>query len=547
MRIIEFMTCPLSYFGGLNLGKTAAAVAIGQGALVHLQRTHPSFAKHTRTITESLWVLNFLGTCWTAGRLINVLQNRYNIEFYSPDMLKTAKGWSMKKVILFNGIGCVFIFLSVEFKLFESLSTPLRNALKHRDDLSKTNETVSWDAPDLYHQSRLFYLTQGILHLSLVMFGENRLASLIAAAGYAGTFYSSTKMEWVQLHSKNDARYEALLIPHPDQEDKWTLCPEGHYHDMSLIDSLAQQLLDFRDKTTKDFPHCSEKGCTQAPVYARCYDENGKFQGGNPSESPAILYLAYTTLQLYLAYIQYTTPQVARPIYNAQMALMMVDGARCLAAGRLSQNAFKILIAVSLLSFTYFFVMEKDVATIPKTFKDMEVKAFSPLSFKMMKMALITKTLLDLIRVSESQKLLPLFAVTALLSVMTLYYIAELQFFSIKRTLKNPLKDRKIHAIDHLELKKYRETVQAVTLDFEFINPSSYASSEESLQKIYDYTSDIFEDSDWWLYEKSYDAGNSFKGHAIVHSLKDFPFLRSSYHAFFENNLKPYKLTLNFK
>ncbi|QVL55125.1 MAG: hypothetical protein KFB95_07355 [Simkaniaceae bacterium] len=536
LRIVEYGSSYLSYFGGMNLGKAYCALAVGQGAMAHLQRTHPSFAKETRTITEALYVLNLFGVLWSSGKLINVLSKKYKIAFFSPDVRGlnwTLPEWSMERILFVNGLGIAL--LKGSYHGLPILSSYIRGSFRQGRTQNNAEGKLEWKAPDLYHQSRLLYLSQIVLNVALLIVGSNRMETLFTLGGLSGALYSSVKMQWLKFSATDDKVYEVLLLPDPEDSQRRFVCQ--HRHSVTvvrLMNHLASQLL-----SKRGLPNCPKKGCNEAPSYARYWDQSR--WTGSGSRGFSVLYLGYGITQLFLAYMQYRKPLLARSIYKMQLAMMCADGVRNLTVGEMSRRVFPLFVAISALTFAYIFMLEKDLhpsaleklkSRIPEAdLQNIKIGTLPPFSYKLMKWLLVNKILVDLTDIPHSDQKKFLYS-SALIGALSLYYLSKLNWLSFERKITRPLEGHSIRMFENVstfpkELNNsvadtFKRRVESTTISLQFLDPSSIllADNGEAIRAIYDYTTDFFKDSFWECYLLSSSTGKKLRVEAQVLSGK---------------------------
>lgn len=516
IRVVEYCSSYLSHLGGMNLGKAYCAFAVGQGVATHLQRTYPSFAKETRTITEALYVLNLLGVLWTSGKLIHVLSKKYEIAFFSPTVRSsnwTLSEWSKKKILLVNGLGLAL--LKGSYHGLPVLSSYIRESFKQGRTQQNENGTLEWKSPELYHHSRLLYLSQIVLNVALCVVGSNRIETLLTLGGLGGTLYSSVKMQWLKFSATDDKVYEVLLLSDPEDREKRFVCQHRHsVKVVRLMNHLASELF-----SNGELPKCPERACNEAPSYARFWD--GRLWTGSKSTGRSVLYLGYGMTQLFLAYMQYRKLLLARSIYNVQLAMMCADGVRTLTIGKMSRQVFQLFVATSALTFAYIFMLEKDLcplvleklkSKIPEgDLQNIKIETLPPFHYKLMKWVLVNKVLVDLTDIPNlDQKKFLYFS--ALIGALSLYYLSKLNWISFERKIIRPLDNHSIRMFKNVfrfpeELNNsvastFKNGVESTTLRLQFLDPSSmlFSDNGEGIRAIYDYTSDFFKDSFWECY-----------------------------------------------
>ena len=532
LRVVEYCSSYLSHFGEMNLGKAYCAFAVGQGAAAHLQRTHPSFAKETRTITEALYVLNFFGVLWTSGKLINVLSKKYKIAFFSPDVRGlnwTLPEWSAKRILLVNGLGIALVKGS--YHGLPILSSYIRESFRQGRTQRNAEGALEWKAPDLYHQSRLLYLSQLVLNVALLIVGNNRMETLFTLGGLSGTLYSSVKMEWLKFSATDDKVYEVLLLPDPEDRQRRFVCQHRHsVKVVRLMNHLATRLL-----SKRGLPNCPKKECNEAPSYARYWDHSR--WTGSGSRGFSVLYLGYGITQLFLTYMQYRKPLLARSIYKMQLAMMCVDGVRSLTVGKMSRWVFPLFVATSALTFAYIFMLEKDLSSsaleklksrIPEAdLQNIKIGTLPPFSYKLMKWLLVNKILVDLTDIPNSDQKKFLYS-SALIGALSLYYLSKLNWFSFERKITRPLDNHSIRMFKNVstfpeELNNsvantFKRSVKSTTIRLQFLDSSStlFSDNGEAIRAIYDYTTDFFKDSFWECYLRISSSGKELSAEAQV-------------------------------
>ena len=532
LRIVEYCSSYLSYFGGMNLGKAYCAFTVGQGAAAHLQRTHPSFAKETRTLTEALYVLNLLGTLWASGKLIHVVSKKYKITFFSPDIRNlnwTLPEWSMDRILLVNGLGIALLIGS--YHGLPILSSYIRGSFRQGRTQHNTEGKLEWKAPEIYHQSRLLYLSQIVLNMALLIVTSNRMETLFALGGLTGALYSSVKMQWLKFSATDDKAYEILLLPDPEDREKIFVCQHRHsVKVVRLMNHLATQLL-----SRKGLPNCPNRGCNEAPSYARYWDHSR--WTGSGSKGFSVLYLGYGMTQLFLAYMQHKKPLLARSIYNAQLAMMCADGVRNLTVGEMSRRVFPLFVAISSLTFAYIFMLEKDLhpsvleklkSKLPEgDLQNIKIGTLPPFSYKLMKWLLVNKILVDLTDIPKSDQKKFLYS-SALIGALSLYYLSKLNWLFFERKITRPLDNHSIRMFENVILSPkelgssvanaFKNGVESTTIKLQFIDSSStlFSGDGEAIRAIYDYTSDFFKDSFWECYLKVSSQSKKLKVEAQV-------------------------------
>ncbi len=532
LRIVEYGSSYLSYFGGMNLGKAYCAFAVGQGAAAHLQRTHPSFAKETRTITEALYVLNFLGILWTSGKLIHVLSKKYEIAFFSPTVRSsnwTLSEWSIKRILIVNGLGIALVKGS--YHVLPILSFYIRESFRQERIQRNAEGTLEWKAPDLYHQSRLLYLSQLVLNVALLIVGSNRVETLFTLGGLSGTLYSSVKMEWLKFSATDDKVYEVLLLPDPEDSQRRFVCQHRHSETVvRLMNHLATRLI-----SKRGLPNCPNRGCNETPSYARYWDHSR--WTGSGSKGFSVLYLGYGMTQLFLAYMQHKKPLLARSIYNAQLAMMCADGVRNLTVGEMSRRVFPLFVAISALTFAYIFMLEKDLhpsaleklkSKLPEEdLQNIKIGTLPPFSYKLIKWFLVNKILVDLTDIPKSDQKKFLYS-SALIGALSLYYLSKLNWLSFERKITRPLEGHSIRMFENVSTfpkelnnsvaNSFKNGLESTTIRLQFLDPSSilFADNGEAIRVIYDYTTDFFKDSFWECYLKVSSQSKKLKVEAQV-------------------------------
>jgi len=516
LRVVEYCSSYLSHFGEMNLGKAYCAFAVGQGAAAHLQRTHPSFAKETRTITEALYVLNLFGVLWSSGKLIHVLSKKYKVAFFSPDVRGlnwTLPEWSIKRILLVNGLGIALVKGS--YHGLPILSSYIRASFRQGRLQHNAEGRLEWKAPELYHQSRLLYLSQIVLNVALLIVGSTRMETLFTLGGLSGTLYSSVKMQWLKFSATDDKVYEVLLLPDPEDRGRRFVCQDRHSVTVvRLMNHLASQLL-----SKRGLPKCPKRGCNEAPSYARYWDQSR--WTGSGSRGFSVLYLGYGITQLFLAYMQYRKPHLARSIYKMQLAMMCADGVRSLTVGKMSRRVFPLFVATSALTFAYIFMLEKDLSSsaleklksrIPEAdLQNIKIGTLPPFSYKLMKWLLVNKILVDLTDIPNSDQKKFLYS-SALIGALSLYYLSKLNWLSFERKITRPLDNHSIRMFENVstfpkELNNsvantFKRRVQSTTIRLQFLDSSSilFSDNGEAIRAIYDYTTDFFKDSFWECY-----------------------------------------------
>lgn len=428
-----------------------------------------------------------------------------------------------------NGLGLAL--LKGSYHGLPVLSSYIRGSFRQGQAQHHAEGTLEWKAPDLYHQSRLLYLSQIVLNMALLIVGSNRMETLFTLGGLSGTLYSSVKMEWLKFSATDDKVYEVLLLPDPKDSQRRFVCQHRHSETVvRLLNQLAEQLL-----SKKGLPKCPKRGCNEAPSYARYWDHSR--WTGSGSRGFSVLYLGYGMTQLFLAYMQHRKPLLARSIYKMQLAMMCVDGARSLTVGKMSRHLFPLFVATSALTFAYIFMLEKDLcpsaleklkSKIPEAdLQNINIGTLPPFSYKLMKWLLVNKILVDLTDIPNSEQKTFLYS-SALIGALSLYYLSKLNWFSFERKITKPLEGHSIRMFENVSLfpkelnnsvaNTFKNGVESTTIRLQFIDSSSilFSDNGEAIRAIYDYTTDFFKDSFWECYLFSSSTGKELRVEAQV-------------------------------
>ncbi|MCB1109993.1 MAG: hypothetical protein KDK64_03360 [Chlamydiia bacterium] len=562
LRAGEFVFANSINLASYNMSRVFGAGILLQAGAVHLQRTNPQVAKDTQKYTNILLIFNAIGAFWTFGSLAKALQEKYDLTLMSPKMLScnwTTPDWSMGRIFSFNAkflvAGTVsFIVLHYLTDTLSQLPHPRRaqHAMAPRGNVSQ-----SYEAPFNYRLSRTLYMSQLILNLALVHFGTKRMESLLSVVGLAATLFSSAKMEWLSLSARStgqaqEMNYKVLLVPetsicsHGHVEAKEALITRmrqafhaivchaddnAHYLEVPIYRDGRRVGTDYKLSLPRNLlPKCS--GCDERPASAQlsCV-KRIQYTGAHntpKSDFGASLYLTYSIIQLSLVVAQQKYPHLAGVIFKAQKVMIGLDVIAFM--GKVvdyhdmyqrewGTEAILGALAASALAVGYLIYLHKTEGTeslvdhlkgtVPESnLSNLTITKTPPVSFRVMQWMLLNKILLDLALAPNTENE-SLHLASAVVGMIALYRLSQLQFISFERKMSLPLQDRSFKLFD-LSLS---ESAEAARLNFEstltdanprfrFVvsQPLSDEAMKSTLQGIYDYSNKFFDDSYWQYY-----------------------------------------------
>ena len=227
--------------------------------------------------------------------------------------------------------------------------------------------------------------------------------------------------------------------------------------------------------------------------------------------------IAYGVMQLALAILQVTSLNWARTAFRIQQVMLFTDTLLIIS------KMWEILLstegnkqkAFALLSFLiYSYALKKWMfhdsqasygplpshlsTLLPKEGIDlMKMQTLAPSSFRAVKGFIGTKLVLDAIHellYESKDKRKKVFVISAL----ALLILAQVRWISIKRTIQNPLKNVTFNG--GKKSNAFADGIHQVTLEMEMILPykgRKVFSAPEFMKKVYDYTTEFFQES-WW-------------------------------------------------